>query len=827
MTVASAARQWQACGFSTIPILPNASKRPAVRWAEFMGRIPELGEVDAWWANGQEYGVALIMGKVSGNAEMLEFEARACDADTLLKVTEACREDGVLHIWDLLQGPNGYSEHSPYGGIHLIYRISDHDVPGNTKIARRPATEQELQENPDDKIKVLSETRGEGGYVIVAPSSGLCHPSGESWLKINGEYGTVPTITWEERCGLHGAIGRILDQTQAQLQVQPNESDPPAHVASLRLDLQPRPGDDFESRVDWMDDLLLGGAGWTLAYARGNNRHWVRPGKSARDGISATTGREADRDRLYVFSTSTPFPTETPITKFGAYAILHHGGDHKTAARELARLDFGSRSPGTDIQTVTDFEFDGAIDPESSKQFTLDDLGATARLADYVNGDFVWVCEEKVYYHWTGTRWEPDREGLLTQKWQELTGALLSSPESEVAKWARKHRGGNHTSYAVKEMRSIAGVSKSRSQFDRERGALNLHNGLLDLRSNTFGPHLRDRYATRIFNASYRPEAKCPNWTAFMEAVIPDAAVRAYVQRACGYSLLGDADQRALFLVWGPSGTGKSQFLETLQHLYGTYGMTASVGTFMAATNKGPTADVHRLRGKRFVATSETADNLRFDEETVKRLTGRDTMATRALYQEEQEWTPECSIWIATNHKPKFSSDDDAIWKRSKLIPFTTRFGQDGPEEIPDYARRFLYDEADGILNWMLEGLREFLAGGLQEPEEIKDQVHQHRQEVDTVAQFFEDAVNDGKLVLGAEITMSIRSVDLYQMYGEWCRQSEERRLGRRRFTNRILSSQPSLSYSKVGGQAHICGVTRSHTLSFMGGFSLGANDRD
>lgn len=824
MTVATAARQWQASGFSIIPILPNASKRPVVAWAPFQARIPELGEVDQWWSNGSQYGVALIMGKVSGNAEMLEFEARANTADNLLAIAEACREMGVIETWDLLFGQTGYSEHSPTGGIHLIYRIADHDVPGNTKVARRPATAEELAENPDDKIKVLSETRGEGGYVIVAPSPGLCHPTGESWLKIHGEYGTVPTITWEQRCAIHACISSTLDETPEP--VVPDRAPAivggqPRGVVDRYSDPQERPGDAFEAAIDWSDPLLLGD--WTLAYARGNNRHWVRPGKNPRDGISATTGRDAGRDRLFVFSTSTVFPTETALTKFAAFAWLHHGGDFSEAAKALAAMGYGSSK--SQVQNLPDFEGEPSIEGESSKTFSLDDVGATARLADFVDGDFVWVHEEKVYYSWTGKRWEPDLSRKLFQQWDEMTGRLQQDPDAALAKWARKHRSSGHTKFAIKEMRSVPGVSRSKSTFDRERGMLNLHNGLLDLRTQSFGEHRRDVYATRIFNASYRPRASCPNWTDFMETVVPDVSVREYIQRACGYSLLGDADQRALFLVWGPSGTGKSQFLETLQYMYGDYGVTASVGTFMATSNKGPSADVHRLRSKRFVATSETADNVRFDEETVKRLTGRDTMATRALYQQEQEWTPECSIWIATNHKPKFASDDDAIWKRSKLLPFTVRFGQEGREEIKDYARKFLFAEADGILNWMLAGLKDFLAGGLREPEEVAKQTLQHRLEVDSVAMFLEDAINDGRLAVSPG--GHIRSADLYVLYGEWCRQSEERRLGRRRFTSRILSSNPSFAYDKIGGQASIRGLSRSGTASLLGTFSLTANEEE
>ena len=290
-----------------------------------------------------------------------------------------------------------------------------------------------------------------------------------------------------------------------------------------------------------------------------------------------------------------------------------------------------------------------------------------------------------------------------------------------------------------------------------------------------------------------------------MEDVLPNQEVRQYVQRACGYSLLGDADQRVMFLVWGPSGTGKSQFLETLKYVFHDYGISASLGAFTPATAKGPSPDVHRIRGKRFVSTSETADSARFDEECIKRLTGRDTMTTRGLYQNEVEWVPECTIWIATNHKPRFTSDDDAIWKRSKLLPFTTRFGDAGTPEIPDMARRFLFAEADGVLNWMLEGLRDFLVGGLREPAEIRSQVEQHRHEVDAVATFLDEMIDDLRLIRDDDAQISTRI--LYQLYTEWCGRGYEKPFGHRRFINRVQRYVPGSVNGHSGSSRFLTGL--------------------
>ena len=108
-----------------------------------------------------------------------------------------------------------------------------------------------------------------------------------------------------------------------------------------------RPGDDFNERADWLTDIL-GPHGWELHHEVGGTRYVTRPGKSAREGHSATIGHSKDGvQRLYVFSAAAaPFELETPYSKFSAYALLNHGGDHQAAARELGRIAYGAQRPG-------------------------------------------------------------------------------------------------------------------------------------------------------------------------------------------------------------------------------------------------------------------------------------------------------------------------------------------------------------------------------------------------------------------------------------------------------------------------------------------------
>lgn len=142
------------------------------------------------------------------------------------------------------------------------------------------------------------------------------------------------------------SLDELRDALAAGLRRHPDPQPEPRperpHLTVVRGPGEISPCDDFEQRVSWDDPLLLGGAGWRIARGRpGEYCEWIRPGKTT-PGISATTGRDPERDRLYVFSTEAGLPVRQEMTKPYVYALLHHGGDMRAATRALARMGYGT-----------------------------------------------------------------------------------------------------------------------------------------------------------------------------------------------------------------------------------------------------------------------------------------------------------------------------------------------------------------------------------------------------------------------------------------------------------------------------------------------------
>jgi hypothetical protein len=315
--ILQAALNFYDAGISVVPARADGSKAPIGTWKQYQNERATREQIVEWFSNGGQ-GLGIVTG--FSNVEMVEAEGRAVTSGLLDEARNIAINSGLEELWQILV--NGYTEMTPSGGLHFLYRIADEEVPGNTKLAQRPGE--------NDAVEVLFETRGTGGFVVTAPSSGTVHPSGQPWVLLKGSPATIPMFSMEERNALH-SIFRALDSMPAKEQLTERLTTNPQ---STNLD---KPGDDFNARADWKDILI----GWKVAYRANGVTYWIRPGKDF--GISATTGKN-DADNLYVFSTSTSFESMKPYSKFAAYAHLYYGDDFSATARALRIQGYGAQS---------------------------------------------------------------------------------------------------------------------------------------------------------------------------------------------------------------------------------------------------------------------------------------------------------------------------------------------------------------------------------------------------------------------------------------------------------------------------------------------------
>lgn len=113
--------------------------------------------------------------------------------------------------------------------------------------------------------------------------------------------------------------------------------------------------------------------------------------------------------------------------------------------------------------------------------------------------------------------------------------------------------------------------------------------------------------------------------------------------------------------------------METFMRLMGDYGKTAKPDTIaqkQTVNGSGPSEDIARLVGVRFVNIPEPDKKLVLSAALVKTLTGNDTVTARFLNENSFEYRPQFKLFINTNHLPTVTDVTLFSSGRAKIIPF-------------------------------------------------------------------------------------------------------------------------------------------------------------
>jgi putative DNA primase/helicase len=288
-------------------------------------------------------------------------------------------------------------------------------------------------------------------------------------------------------------------------------------------------------------------------------------------------------------------------------------------------------------------------------------------------------------------------------------------------------------------------------------------NGTLNLRTGELRPHLREDFITRLAPTTYDAAALCPTWEHYLDRVFGgQQPLITFMRRLSGYCLTGRTVERILAALHGPGANGKTTYMEALGGLLGDYAMRVPATTLLAKRDSGIPNDIARLKGARFVWTSETEEGRRLAEALVKEVTGGDTLTARFMRGEWFDFLPEFKVWLATNHKPIIRGTDHAVWDRIRLIPFSVRIPES--ERDKDLAAK-LRAEYPGILAWAVRGCVEWQRDGLGTPDEVLRATDNYRAEMDVLGQFLAECC-----LRRADVSVTVAA--LYDAYVRWCKET-------------------------------------------------------
>ncbi len=362
------------------------------------------------------------------------------------------------------------------------------------------------------------------------------------------------------------------------------------------------------------------------------------------------------------------------------------------------------------------------------------------RLADSYAGKLLFV--PKIGWHrWDGKRWARDEKGAATRAVLTVLRRALSESltDPDLRSDVRKCEG----AAAIRGVLEIAGTLEefvaAADELDADPYLLNTASGTLDLRTGRVRPPDPADRITKVTRGAWRPEdAGVGAWQEFLEQVLPDVEVRGFLQRTIGVALLGKVIEHVLPILTGTGGNGKGVMYSTVMHALGDYAASAEPDLFMARDGAHPTGQMD-LFGRRLVVVSESDQGRKLAEATMKRLTGGDKIKARYMGKDFVEFEPSHTAVLVTNHLPKVSGDDDAVWRRVRVIPFAVTIPVD---EQDGHLAEHLELEADVVLAWAVAGYSDYVARGnrLAEPDSVVVATDAYRADSDPVGRFLDDA---------------------------------------------------------------------------------------
>jgi putative DNA primase/helicase len=171
-----------------------------------------------------------------------------------------------------------------------------------------------------------------------------------------------------------------------------------------------------------------------------------------------------------------------------------------------------------------------------------------------------WIC-------WDGCRWRIDYGDRLTLgRARDVVRHLIRlAGQQGDPKYAEAIVSFALRSESARQLRALADVAASapctaldHEDLDAEAWLLNLPNGTLDLRSGDLHAHQPDDLVTMLAGTTFEPGATAPIFESFVERVLPDDDVRAYVQSRLGAALVGEVREHELNIAHGAGANGKT-----------------------------------------------------------------------------------------------------------------------------------------------------------------------------------------------------------------------------------------------------------------------------
>ncbi|MCX5115515.1 phage/plasmid primase, P4 family [Streptomyces sp. NBC_00378] len=407
------------------------------------------------------------------------------------------------------------------------------------------------------------------------------------------------------------------------------------------------------------------------------------------------------------------------------------------------------------------------------------------------------------WHEWDGARWLADETRVdlayavktVKTALRELED-LSGEKRDDLYKDARKSESASGLEGIAKIASALAPMSTASKQLDADPHLFNTPSGTVNLLTGDITDCDRGDLITKVAGAGLdddehdqEHDGGAAEWEAFLERILPDEEVRAFVRRLFGYAMLGEVREHVMPIFTGTGANGKGTLRDALMATFGDYAIEVDPSILMESKHERHGAFKMRLRGARLTFCSETEKGRRFAEANMKRLVGGDPIEANLMHKNPIQFLPSHTLIMLTNHLPTVSGDDPAVWRRILVVPFDVVIP---PEErdggLPDRLKK----AAPAILQWVYDGWLDYQEQGLNPPEVVKVRTAEYQASSDVLGRFLDErtmATPHGR----------VRARDLFNAWTTWCHASGEQPTTEKAFAE-SLAQRGYASKKSTGG---------------------------
>ncbi|MFE1928689.1 phage/plasmid primase, P4 family [Streptomyces asoensis] len=405
------------------------------------------------------------------------------------------------------------------------------------------------------------------------------------------------------------------------------------------------------------------------------------------------------------------------------------------------------------------------------------------------------------WHEWDGSRWLADEKRAdisyavdtvknALRELEDLTG----DERDDLYKDVRKSESASGLEGMVKIASARAPLSVASKELDADPYLFNTPTGTVNLLTGDIAECSRDDLITKVAGSGLddddqgESDGGAAEWEAFLERILPDEEVRAFVQRFFGYAMLGKVTEHVMPIFTGTGANGKGTLRDAVMSAFGDYAIEVDPAILMESKHERHGAFKMRLRGARMVFCSETEKGKRFAESTMKRLTGGDPIEANLMHKNPITFDPSHALVMLTNHLPAVSGDDPAVWRRILVVPFDVVIPEaerDGG--LPDRLKK----AAPAVLAWAYEGWLAYQEQGLNPPEVVRIRTQEYQAASDVLGRFLEERTL-------ATPHGAVRARELFTAWTAWCHASGEQSGTEKAFAESLANR----GYAKKRGSA-------------------------